>query len=75
VTPAAARVPGRTSVGIGCDMGSGGSPGSPRGELTEPAGRRAELSPVRAVADIAQLQSASAAATVSLARDAAGKWR
>jgi len=56
-------------------MGSGGSPGSPRGELTEPAGRRAELPPVRAVADIAQLQSASAAATVSLARDAAGKWR
>src|SRR4029077_3782550 len=56
-------------------MGSGGWPGSPRGELTEPAGRRAELSPVRAVADIAQLQSASAAATVSLAREAAGKWR
>jgi hypothetical protein len=56
-------------------MGSGGSPGSPRGELTEPAGRRAELSPVRAVADIAQLQPASAVTVLSLAPDAAAKWR
>jgi hypothetical protein len=56
-------------------MGSGGSPGSPRGELTEPAGRRAELSPVRAVADISQVQPASAVTTLSLAPDAAGKWR
>jgi hypothetical protein len=56
-------------------MGSGGSPGSPRGELTEPAGRRAELPPVRAVADIAQLQPASAVTVLSLAPDAAGKWR
>jgi hypothetical protein len=56
-------------------MGSGGSPGSPRGELIEFAGRRAEPSPVRVVADIAQLQPASAVTTLSLAPDAAGKWR